>query len=90
MSKLTLEDFMSDLKLRDPGEEEFHQAVDEVAESLIPFINENKIYRESCILERLTEADRIIMFRVNWEDDEGNIRTNRGYRVQWNNSIGPY
>ena len=90
MSKLTLEDFMSDLKLRNPGEDEFHQAVREVAESLIPFINENKVYRESCILERLTEADRIIMFRINWEDDAGNVRINRGYRVQWNNSIGPY
>ncbi len=90
MKSLRLEDFMADLRKRNPGENEFHQAVAEVAETLIPFINENKIYREAKILERLTEADRIVMFRVNWEDDDGNIRINRGYRVQWNNSIGPY
>jgi glutamate dehydrogenase (NADP+) len=90
LERLSIEGFMSDLKRRNPGEEEFHQAVSEVAESLIPFINENKVYREGRILERLTEADRVIMFRVNWEDDSGNIQTNRGYRVQWNNAIGPY
>lgn len=90
MEKLTLEGFMSDLKRRNPGEEEFHQAVEEVAGSLIPYINENKAYREAAILERLTEPDRVIMFRINWEDDEGKIHTNKGFRVQWNNSIGPY
>ena len=90
MKQLTVEGFMSDLKRRNPGENEFHQAVEEVAESLIPFLNDNKEYREACILERLTEADRILIFRVNWEDDRGNVRTNRGYRVQWNNAIGPY
>ncbi|REJ76416.1 MAG: NADP-specific glutamate dehydrogenase [Acidobacteria bacterium] len=90
MEKLTLEGFMSGLKNRNPGEEEFHQAVEEVAHSLVPFINQNKIYREAAILDRLTEPDRIIIFRINWEDDEGRIQTNRGYRVQWNNSIGPY
>jgi len=90
MEKLTLEGFMSNLKRRNPGELEFHQAVEEVIHSIIPFVNENKVYREACILDRLTEADRIITFRVNWEDDEGRVHTNRGYRVQWNNSIGPY
>lgn len=90
MAQLTLEGFMSGLIRRNPGEEEFHQAVSEVAESLIPFINENKRYKEECVLERLTEPDRVVMFRVTWEDDGGNIRNNRGYRVQWNNSIGPY
>ncbi|MCO6511570.1 MAG: NADP-specific glutamate dehydrogenase [Aridibacter famidurans] len=90
MKPLTVEEFMSELKSRNPGEDEFHQAVEEVVESLIPFINENKVYREASILERLTEPDRVIMFRVTWEDDEGRVQTNRGFRVQWNNSIGPY
>ena len=83
-------EFMQGLIKRNPGEVEFHQAVDEVATSVIPFINENPKYIESQILERMTEPDRTIIFRVCWEDDEGNIRTNRGYRVQFNNSIGPY
>ncbi|HUF04362.1 MAG TPA: NADP-specific glutamate dehydrogenase [Aridibacter sp.] len=90
MKPLTVEEFMSELKSRNPGEDEFHQAVEEVVESLIPFINENKVYREASILERLTEPDRVIMFRVTWEDDDGRVQTNRGFRVQWNNSIGPY
>lgn len=82
--------FMSGLIRRNPGEKEFHQAVREVAETLMPFILENPKYQESQILERLTEPDRAIIFRVCWEDDEGNIRTNRAWRVQFNNSIGPY
>lgn len=90
MKPLTVEEFMSELKSRNPGEDEFHQAVAEVVESLIPFINENKVYREASILDRLTEPDRVIMFRVTWEDDDGRVQTNRGFRVQWNNSIGPY
>ena len=83
-------EFMQGLIKRNPGEVEFHQAVDEVATSVIPFINENPKYIENQILERMTEPDRTIIFRVCWEDDEGNIRTNRGYRVQFNNAIGPY
>jgi glutamate dehydrogenase (NADP+) len=82
--------FMDGLKKRNPGEPEFHQAVQEVAESLLPFIMENPRYREANILERMTEPDRIIIFRVCWEDDAGNVRTNRAWRVQFNNSIGPY
>ena len=81
---------MQGLIKRNPGEIEFHQAVSEVATSVIPFINENPKYIENQILERMTEPDRTIIFRVCWEDDEGNIRTNRGYRVQFNNAIGPY
>ncbi len=88
--KLDLKTFMNGLRKRNENELEFHQAVGEVAESLIPFINENKKYLESRILERLTEPDRIIVFRVCWQDDAGNVRINRGYRVQFNNSIGPY
>jgi glutamate dehydrogenase (NADP+) len=83
-------EFMQGLVKRNPGEIEFHQAVDEVAASVIPYINEHPKYIENQILERMTEPDRTIIFRVCWEDDEGNIRTNRGYRVQFNNAIGPY
>ncbi len=85
-----LESFMSGLEKRNPGEPEFHQAVYEVAATLLPFIAENPIYEKLQILERMAEPDRIISFRVSWEDDEGNIRVNRGFRVQFNNSIGPY
>jgi glutamate dehydrogenase (NADP+) len=88
--KLNLEEFMSGLIKRNPGETEFHQAVEEVAATVIPYINENPIYLENHILERMTEPDRTIIFRVCWEDDSREIRTNRGYRVQFNNSIGPY
>jgi len=85
-----LENFMEGLKRRNPGETEFHQAVHEVAADLVPFIHANPIYDEHEILERMTEPDRIVIFRVSWEDDNGNIRANRGYRVQCNNAIGPY
>lgn len=85
-----LEKLMSDVKLRNPGEPEFHQAVKEVAESIVPYINKHPQYREAKILERLCEPDRSIIFRVCWEDDSGEIHVNRGMRVQFNNSIGPY
>ncbi|MEM9561721.1 MAG: NADP-specific glutamate dehydrogenase [Actinomycetota bacterium] len=85
-----LEHFMAGLERRNPGEPEFHQAVREVAESLIPVIVERPDYDKAQILERLTEPDRIVIFRVTWEDDDGNIRANRAWRVQFNNSIGPY
>ena len=85
-----LSQFMDGLKRRNPGESEFHQAVHEFAESLIPYIANNPVYKDAQILERMTEPDRTIIFRVCWEDDKGNIRTNRGYRVQFNNAIGPY
>ncbi len=88
--KMNITTFISGLERRNPGEKEFHQAVKEVAESVIPFINENHQYIEHRILERLTEPDRIITFRVCWEDDEGHVRINRGYRVQMSNAIGPY
>ncbi len=82
--------FMQDVKERNPGETEFHQAVYEVAKSIMPFVEENRKYKDAKILQRMTEPDRIIIFRVNWVDDRGNIRVNRGYRVQFNNAIGPY
>ena len=82
--------FMQGLIRRNPGEKEFHQAVQEVAESLMPFLLANPRYREAMILERMTEPDRAITFRVSWQDDHGRVRVNRGYRVQFNNTIGPY
>lgn len=82
--------FMQGLERRNPGEQEFHQAVQEVAESLMPIILDNEEYQKSQILERMTEPDRVIIFRVTWEDDQGNLRANRAWRVQFNNSIGPY
>ncbi|MCP4188501.1 MAG: NADP-specific glutamate dehydrogenase [Gammaproteobacteria bacterium] len=85
-----LERFMNGLIRRNPGEDEFHQAVHEVAATIIPFIHDKPHYRKARILERMTEPDRVIAFRVCWEDDEGNVRVNRGYRVQCNNAIGPY
>ncbi|AZQ61462.1 NADP-specific glutamate dehydrogenase [Flammeovirga pectinis] len=90
MQELELNSFMQGLVRRNPGQPEFHQAVEEVAEKLIPFINENQKYLDASILERMTEPDRVISFRVTWQDDEGNIRVNRGYRVQFNGAIGPY
>jgi len=82
--------FMSGLKRRNPHEPEFHQAVEEVVSTLMPYVKDHKRYQEAQILERMTEPDRIIIFRVCWEDDKGNIRVNRAWRVQFNNSIGPY
>ena len=81
---------MSEVKRRNPGEVEFHQAVQEVAEDIVPFINEHPRYNQAAILQRMIEPDRIVSFRVSWEDDEGHIQVNRGYRVQYNSAIGPY
>ena len=88
--KQEIECFMKGLRKRNPGEPEFQQAVQEVAETLMPFICENRGYKDAQILERMTEPDRVIIFRVSWEDDQGRIRANRAWRVQFNNSIGPY
>lgn len=85
-----IDEFMQGLQRRNPGEADFHQAVHEVAETIIPYIADKPIYKDARILERMTEPDRIIAFRVCWEDDGGNVRVNRGYRVQCNNAIGPY
>ncbi len=88
--ELSVEHFMDGLQKRNPGEPEFHQAVYEFVQSVIPYVIEHPRYRQAGILERMTEPDRTVIFRVVWEDDEGNIRVNRGCRVQFNNSIGPY
>jgi glutamate dehydrogenase (NADP+) len=77
-------------KKRNPGEPEFHQAVQEVLESLQPAIERHPEYKEAALLERITEPERVIMFRVPWIDDKGRPRVNRGYRIQFNSAIGPY
>jgi glutamate dehydrogenase (NADP+) len=82
--------FMEGLKKRNPSESEFHQAVQEVIETLMPFVLEHTKYKDAQILERMTEPDRVVIFRVTWEDDDGQFRANRAWRVQFNNSIGPY
>lgn len=83
-------DFMAKVIAKNPSEVEFHQAVHEVVESLIPFINENPQYKEAKVLERMVEPERVIMFRVPWLDDKGAIQINRGYRIEMNSAIGPY
>jgi len=88
--KVEIKQFMRGLMRRNPGEAEFHQAVHEVIESLMPYVLEHPKYRQARILERLTEPDRIVIFRVCWEDDARNVRVNRAWRVQFNNCIGPY
>jgi glutamate dehydrogenase (NADP+) len=85
-----LEEFMDQLKTKNPHEKEFHQAVHEIVEVLLPFIKKEKKYQDHAILNRITEPDRVISFRVTWMDDKGEIQINKGYRVQFNNAIGPY
>ncbi|MFO7938838.1 MAG: NADP-specific glutamate dehydrogenase [Bacteroidales bacterium] len=84
------EKFMATLTAKNPHETEFHQAVHEVAESLIPFIEENPKYKHAKVLERIAEPERIILFRVPWIDDKGEIQINKGYRIEMNSAIGPY
>jgi len=83
-------EFMAKVIARNPGESEFHQAVQEVVEALMPFIEENPKYQHAKILERMVEPERVIIFRVPWIDDNGQIQINRGFRVQMNSAIGPY
>mgnify|MGYP006165891027 FL=1 len=85
-----LDRYIEGVKKRNPGEPEFHQAVYEVASTIFPYIKDKPIYHENQILERMAEPERVIYFRVPWTDDSGNIRTNRGFRVQFNSAIGPF
>ncbi len=85
-----LKPFIEGLKKRNPHEEEFHQAVEDVASSVMPWYLDHKDYCKAQILERLTEPDRIIIFRVSWQTDDGEIRANRAWRVQFNHCLGPY
>lgn len=88
--KSLVDEFMAKIEARNPGEKEFHQAVFEVAQSVIPFIEEHPKYKETKILERIAEPERVIMFRVPWMDDNGNVQVNRGFRIEMNSAIGPY
>jgi len=85
-----VEQFMARIKAKNPSEPEFHQAVMEVSESLIPFIEENPRYKYAKILERIAEPERIIIFRVPWMNDKGEVEINRGFRIEMNSAIGPY
>ncbi len=86
----TLAAYLTELKLRDPHQPEFHQAAEEVLTTLWPFLEANPKYLRAGIIERLIEPERVIQFRVCWVDDQGVVRVNRGYRVQMNSAIGPY
>ena len=83
-------DFMNEVASKNGGETEFLQAVEEVAEAIIPFIEENPKYNKKMLLERMVEPERVLMFRVPWLDDNGDTQVNRGYRVEFNSAIGPY
>lgn len=87
---MNVDSIMNNLVKRHPGENEYHQAVREVLESIEEVYNENPQYKSANIVERIIEPDRVIMFKVPWADDEGEVHVNLGYRVQFNNSIGPY
>jgi glutamate dehydrogenase (NADP+) len=85
-----IEKIIADVKAKNPAEPEFHQAVTEVCESLVPVLDRHPEYRSAKILERMVEPERVVMFRVPWLDDQGEIHINRGFRVQMNSAIGPY
>lgn len=85
-----LNGFINEVIARNPGEKEFHQAVYEVAESVLPIIEQEPRYKQEKIMERLVEPERVVMFRVTWVDDNGDVQVNRGYRIQMNSAIGPY
>ena len=87
---MNVEKIMQGLENRNPGETEYLQAVQEVLESIVDVYNENPHFSSANIIERLIEPDRVLTFKVPWIDDEGNVHVNRGYRVQFNNAIGPY
>ena len=85
-----IQDFMQEVRQKNPNEIEFLQAVEEVAEAVIPFMDKTPKYNDKMLLERMVEPERVLMFRVPWLDDKGNTQVNRGYRVEFNSAIGPY
>jgi len=85
-----IKDFMEKVIKKNPGEKEFHQAVQEVVESVMPFIEKNPKYQEAKILDRIVEPERVIMFRVPWQDDKNEVQVNRGFRIEMNSALGPY
>ena len=90
MSSSAVEAFMQEVIAKNPGEKEFHQAVREVVESVMPVLDRHPEFRKAKILERIVEPERVIMFRVPWQDDRGEVHVNRGMRVEFNSAIGPY
>ena len=87
---ITVDAFMESVINKNPGQEEFHQAVEEVVESIWDYLQENPHYQHAKILDRVVEPERVMMFRVPWRDDQGMVQVNRGYRVEFNSAIGPY
>jgi len=83
-------ELMAEVKAKNPAEPEFHQAVQEVVDSLMIVLEQHPEYRHEKILQRIIEPERVIMFRVPWRDDQGNLHVNRGFRIQMNSAIGPY
>jgi len=86
----SVDEFMEYVKAKNPGEPEFHQAVHEVIESIWPVIEENPKYQAANILDRIVEPERVILFRIPWMDDQGQVHVNKGYRIEMNSAIGPY
>src|SRR5579864_5470929 len=85
-----VKDVLTSVRGKNPAEPEFHQAVQEVFDSLIPVIGKHPEYQKARILERMVEPERVLMFRVPWFDDQGNVQINRGFRIEMNSAIGPY
>ncbi|NQT76975.1 MAG: NADP-specific glutamate dehydrogenase [Bacteroidetes bacterium] len=85
-----IKEFMANVIAKNPGEVEFHQAVEEVVTTIIPYVEENPKYKVAKILERIGEPERVILFRIPWKDDKGEIQINKGYRIEMNSAIGPY
>ena len=85
-----INEFMAKVIAKNPGEVEFHQAVEEVVATIIPYVEENPKYKVAKILERIGEPERVILFRIPWKDDKGEIQINKGYRIEMNSAIGPY
>ena len=85
-----IEDVLNVVKMKNPAEPEFHQAVQEVFDSLRPALAKHLEYRAARLLERILEPERVLMFRVPWLDDQGNVQVNRGFRIEMNSAIGPY
>ena len=87
---MTMKDFLANIEARNPNQPEFMQAVEEVVETIWDVYESNPKYVEAKILERIIEPERVIMFRVPWVKDNGEVQVNRGYRVEFNSAIGPY
>lgn len=90
ISEVKVNEFMAKVIAKNQGETEFHQAVKEVAETLMPFLDEHPEYKYEKVLERMTEPERVIMFRIPWVDDKGELQLNRGFRIEMNSALGPY